>query len=281
MRKQKTVFIAIVVVLIMIAFIVGGVLAQGDITGSGEGGDVVSPDYSTDESVPSNVTSAVNSVDYSTLDGMPSTAIEYSADESELHLTSADLGSSASGPEAAKPDFLPELMPGIGSTLDLDAYSVSAHQYNHSLRYVGSTLKPRENDVNYAVSSNGGCVYVTSGDNSTVWNLPLALPNGAEVQYLRMYYYDQNTSYNSGGWFTKYDLYGAIVQEWGLSSTNTGYNYSTVLITPTETIDYDTYSYVINWRPYGSGSDLQLCGFRIYYYYPSYGLNFIPWINKH
>jgi hypothetical protein len=281
MHKSNIILVTSVVVIIVIALIGGGVLAQGDFTSSSEGGDVTSSTYSTDENAPSSGPGAVNSIAHSTLDGMPPAAVEYSADESELHLTSADPVSSGSATGGPIQDIPPELMPGDGSILNLNAYSISGHPYNTSLRYVGSTLKPRENDVDYAVGSNGGCVHVTGGDVSTVWNLPLALPDGAEVQYLRMYFYDQNIEINTVGWFTKYNLYGDLVDEWMVASINGGNNYSTIEISPTETIDYSSYSYVLNWRPYGSGSNLQLCGFRIYYYYPTYGFNFIPWINKH
>ena len=281
MHKSKTVLITSVVVIIVIAFIGGGVLAQGDLTSSGVGGDVSSTTYSTDENAPSSDSSEVNSIAYSTLDGLPSAAVEYSVDESELHLTSADPASSGSATGGPIQDFPPELLPEVGSVQNLNVHSVSGHLYNTSLRVSGSTLKPRRNDVSYIATSGGGCVFVNSGSTSTVWNLSLALPEGAEVQYLRMYFYDEDDGIDMRGYFTKYDLYGSIISEWAVDSTTTGNDYNTVEISPTEIIDYSAYSYVLNWRPYGTGSNLQLCGLRIFYYYPTYGLNFIPWINKH
>ena len=56
-----------------------------------------------------------------------------------------------------------------------------------SWRVIGSAFNPRENDVSYRVDSNGGCTYVTAGDASTVWNTPIALPNGSRIDTLRMY----------------------------------------------------------------------------------------------
>ena len=73
-----------------------------------------------------------------------------------------------------------------------------------SWRVTGSALKPRENDVSYATNSSGACTYVTAGDASTVWNIPVILPQGTEVDTLRMYYYDTSGS-NSSAWFTVYD----------------------------------------------------------------------------
>lgn len=150
----------------------------------------------------------------------------------------------------------------------------AATTYNSSLRFVGSTLRPRRNDVNYTTNSNGSCVYVTGGEPSTVWNLPLALPDGAQVERLRMYYYDTSASQTTYGWFSKYDLYGGLVQEWGVTSLySSGNSYDDVVISPTETIDYSAYSYVLNWRPgYVITSTVQLCGFRLFYTAPVGGV---------
>ena len=93
-----------------------------------------------------------------------------------------------------------------------------------------------------------------------------------------MYYYDNNTGANSQGWFTKYDLYGGLVDEWVVDSANGGNGYRDAYITPTEVINYDNYSYVLNWRPMAITNTLQLCGFRIYYEVtnPTY----LPMMNK-
>lgn len=144
-----------------------------------------------------------------------------------------------------------------------------------SWRVTGSTLKPRENNVSYSVDSNGSCTYVTAGSNFTVWNLPVQLPNGAEVDTLRMYYYDASGS-NTTAWFTIYDLYGAIVNEWSVSSNvSSGYSFNDSSQI-NHTVDYSIYSYVVNWRPLVTGSTIQLCGFRIFYTPPPYGLGFVP-----
>jgi len=148
-----------------------------------------------------------------------------------------------------------------------------------SWRIAGSALKPRENDVSYSTSGSGGCTYVSSGDAFTVWNTPIDLPQGSTIDTLRMYFYDTSTS-NTSAWFTIYDLYGNIVQEWSVSS-NTGGGYSfNDSAQINHTIDYSTYSYLINWRPVVSGSTLQLCGFRIFYEPPPFGLNFIPLVER-
>jgi hypothetical protein len=133
-----------------------------------------------------------------------------------------------------------------------------------SLRIAGSTLRPREDDVSYTVAGSGGCVYATTGDAFTVWNHKLTLPAGSRVDTLRMYYNDTSGS-TSTAWFTIYDLYGNVVQEWSVSSagsTGNGFNNSVPI---DHVVDYSVYSYALNWRPSVTGSTMQLCGFRIFY----------------
>ena len=67
----------------------------------------------------------------------------------------------------------------------------AAAVYNASLCIVGSALRPRESDVEWAISTYGGCIYAASGDGQTFFNTPVYLPQGATVKYLRMYYDDR------------------------------------------------------------------------------------------
>ena len=90
------------------------------------------------------------------------------------------------------------------------------------------------------------------------------IPDGANVQYLRIYVNDTNAA-NIQGWFSIYDLYGALVQEFPVASAGTPGEayYDTALIN--HVIDYSLYSYVVNMRPGAIGSTLQFCGARIFY----------------
>jgi hypothetical protein len=148
-----------------------------------------------------------------------------------------------------------------------------------SWRMSGSALRPRENDVSYSVSGSGGCSYVTSGDAFTVWNTSVDLPQGATIDTLRMYFYDTSGS-NSSAWFTIYDLYGNIVQEWSVSTSGSGGNSFNDSAQINHTIDYSVYSYLINWRPAVTGNTMQLCGFRIFYEPPPFGIGFLPVLKK-
>ena len=133
-----------------------------------------------------------------------------------------------------------------------------------SLRVAGSVLRERTSTDGTAVSTSGGCIYNSSGSSFGVLNTPVFLPNGATVETLRMYYNDTSAS-DSTGWFTIYDLYGNIVDEFSvLSAGSTGYSFSdTAAIN--HVIDHTLYSYVLNWRPVVAGATMQLCGFRIFY----------------
>ncbi|MFC2043461.1 hypothetical protein ACFLUA_04855 [Chloroflexota bacterium] len=162
----------------------------------------------------------------------------------------------------------------------VDALDYEVEQsYNASIRIAGSALKPRESNVEYTgVGGAGGRIYASSGSASAVFSIPIYLPQGATVRYFRMYYNDQNSGVNTSAWLTVYDLYGVIEEEWDVSSSGTGKTYATTSQLSHE-IDYNDYSYVINWRPYELGSDMQVCGFRIYYQTPP-GYTYIPYIEK-
>jgi hypothetical protein len=143
----------------------------------------------------------------------------------------------------------------------------AAASYDANLRFSGSVLKPRTSNVEWHVGGEGGCLYASSGDQYTWFTLPVTLPQGATVRYFRMYYNDQSATINCAAYFTVYDLYGSIVTEWGIFSSGTGQSYATTSEFE-HTIDYSLYSYVIHWSPNVLGSDMQVCGFRLFYSSP-------------
>ncbi len=151
-----------------------------------------------------------------------------------------------------------------GQNLDEAGTEPSNGLVVESLRVAGSALRPRASDDTYSASDSGGCIYMTGGSTLGVLNTPLQLPDGASVIALRMYYNDTSAS-DSVGWFTIYDLYGGLVKEYSvLSSGNSGVGFAES--GPIDhVIDYNLYSYVLNWRPNVAGSSMQLCGFRVFY----------------
>ena len=133
------------------------------------------------------------------------------------------------------------------------------------LRVTGSVFKPRSSSVGWAPGAQGGSIYASSGSSLEVWNSPLYLPQGTLIQFVRMYYYDNSAS-NCYGWFTIYDLYGDVVDEWGVSSSGTPGDSFDDTAAINHTINYNIYSYVLNWRPNQLGSTMMLHGFRVFYY---------------
>jgi len=151
-----------------------------------------------------------------------------------------------------------------------------------SLRVAGAAMRPRDSDVewNHVPHPNEGCTYASSGIAGRCWTTPLYLPQGATVKNLRMYFNDTNVGSNSQGFFTVYDLYGVAVEEWSVQSSGSGgYNLRNS-VEFTHTIDYELYSYILKWRPNDTGTDTQLCGFRIFYYPPTSGVTFLPIVQK-
>jgi hypothetical protein len=134
-------------------------------------------------------------------------------------------------------------------------------------RAAGSVLKPRDSSVSWANDGSGGCLYLSSGNTNTIFNIHLDVPHGSRIEYLRIYYYDTSAA-NSIAWVTRYNDAGGLTDITNVSSaSNTGYG--TQLGAYLEHIvDTVNYSYVLNWRPYQLGSTMQLCGLRVAYSLP-------------
>ncbi len=143
-----------------------------------------------------------------------------------------------------------------------------------NFRLPGSALRPRASSIGFYWGSGGGCIYNSSGNPAEIFNAPLNLPPGAMLNTVRMYYVDEINAFNSSGWVSVYDLYGELVEEWHMaSSDDNGPGFA-----DTEPIDhrvdYSVYSYALNWRPTAQGNRMQLCGFRVYYETPPF--SFLP-----
>jgi hypothetical protein len=190
----------------------------------------------------------------------------------ESHCSTADVPNSESTADCLNP---PDQLLSVN---DFDDTAALLAPYNADLRIAGAVLRPRESNVEWSAGGQGGCIYATSGDQYTWFNTPVYLPQGSTVKYFRFYWNDQNTSFNSQAYFTIYDLYGRIVDEWGIASYETGQSYSTTSEI-THTIDYDYYAYVINWRPNVLENDMQGCGFRLFYHTPP-GPIYLPLIER-
>ncbi|HRQ63584.1 MAG TPA: hypothetical protein PKZ76_01740 [Xanthomonadaceae bacterium] len=148
-----------------------------------------------------------------------------------------------------------------------DERGVEPMQVVRSLRVTGSALRPRDSGNSVDVSAAGGCTYNSGGSAFGVLNTPLQLRDGTEILSLRMYYSDTSAS-NSIGWFTIYDLYGAIVTEFPVSSSGNFGNSFNDSAAINHVVNNSVYAYALNWRPNVAGTQMQLCGFRIFLFEP-------------
>jgi hypothetical protein len=281
MKKRTVIAYMAMICALFIAFIGGSVLAQGDTPRSTTGNIDPVASYSVFESLPgSNALEgqAELEIGHSTSDGSAPEMNVSMMDESKFQLGDVNVIIPSGGIRQASPAIQEASQVKVEPMPAIAQGNPNAPAWNASIRFAGSTLRPRTSGVGYDTNGYGGCIYATSGSASVVWNLPLALPNGAKVEWLRMYYYDNDTTHAMNGWFSKYDLYGNLTDEWVVNSDDKGNYYNDVLITPTETIDYGSFSYVLNWRPNAANSNLQLCGFRLFYTVPP--PTFIPIVNR-
>ena len=140
MSKRLIVFVTCVISLLSVLLIVGSVLAQSPGSESSAGTGPLRP------IVPAATESAP--------------AAGYQPDSPDVNPPS-----SADGPIVAASAPVIEREPGVANR---SSAAPDAPTYNSSIRFVGSTLRPRENNVSYTANGNGSCVYVTAGDASTV-----------------------------------------------------------------------------------------------------------------
>jgi hypothetical protein len=253
MRRSQFFAIAWVVGLLLAAFVVATGLAQA-------------PDADSEPNVPLYQVGTADSTEAESSSSSQPVSSDTSADTASItpELGDVQVGSSAPiladgsvAAPAAGPAVVEQLPQGIDATTAIADFRVP-----------GTALKRRGSDVDYIPTAGGGCFYASAGNSARVFNTGLYLPQGSNVLAVRMYYNDTSSS-NSTAWFTVYDLYGNLVDEWSVGSigdTGNGFN-DTMEIS--HTIDYLSYSYALNWRPYELGSDMQLCGFRIFYEPPA------------
>jgi hypothetical protein len=254
MKHSQFFAIVGVVALLLAALVVGTGLAQ-------------SPDADSEPDLPLYQVDTSDTVEAeSSVSSSQPVASDTSADPASITPELDEVQRSSSAPILADGSVAaPAAMPAVVEQLPqgIDATTAIA-----DFRVPGTALKRRGSDVDYIPTAGGGCFYASAGSSYRVFNTGLYLPQGSNVLAVRMYY-DDTSSSDSRGWFSVYDLYGNLVQEWGVDSigdTGNGFN-DTVEIS--HTIDYLSYSYALNWRPYDLGSDTQLCGFRIFYEPPA------------
>jgi hypothetical protein len=97
--------------------------------------------------------------------------------------------------------------------------------------------------------------------------LNLDLPQGARIDYLRIYFYDTDAS-NSVANIRKYDAAGNNTEIASVSSSgNAGFG-TALSAYSGHVVDNTDGAYVLNWQPIVTGNTMQLCGLRVAYRLP-------------
>ncbi|NMC01625.1 MAG: hypothetical protein GYA30_04545 [Chloroflexi bacterium] len=150
--------------------------------------------------------------------------------------------------------------PAVALNGDVTAAAWSGFLYKF---VAGSTLRPRASATTWASSGGGGCIYAVAGA-SEVFNVPLDLPQGSRIDYLRLYFYDTSAS-DSTAWVTIYDGAGGYVDVIGVNSSGTAGYGTTQSAYMGHIVNNSSNAYVLNWRPNVTGSTMMLCGLRVAY----------------
>ncbi len=142
-----------------------------------------------------------------------------------------------------------------------DQPAASALEY---LWIAGSSFHPLDSSTTYSYPGSG-CIAKTGGSNSAFAHR-VVLPQGAVVNYLRLYYYDTSTS-TVTAFFTTYDGAGNFNERSNVASVNQAAGYGSAL-SPLMNFTVDQFSSAINVAVnLGAQNDstLRFCGVRIAY----------------
>lgn len=143
-------------------------------------------------------------------------------------------------------------------------------------RAAGSNFRPRDSEVSFSYLG-AGCVQRDTNVGDSWFTVDLQVPDGAIIDFLRVYYYDNDGTYNINSELWAFDGAGGttLIAEAdssgtpGYSSAGSGFF--------SHTVDNLNESLVVVASIQGGvGSDLALCGIRIRYQYTPLASNFLP-----
>ena len=143
-------------------------------------------------------------------------------------------------------------------------------------RAAGSNFQPRDSTTTFSYSG-GGCLQRNSNTGDSWFTIDLQMPEGAIIDFLRLYYYDNNGTYDINSELWAFDGAGGttLIAEAdssgapGYSSASSGFF--------SHTVDNINESLVIVASIQGGvGPDLKLCGIRLRYQYTPLASNFLP-----
>jgi hypothetical protein len=177
------------------------------------------------------------------------------------------LGLAAKDPGSGQAGNAPETVTVV-EEVELLADTAAPNESFFYKRYSADTFTPAISDMEYRYAT-GGCMYRTGGSSYDHTAHTVQLPEGAEITYLRLYFYDADLIHDAVAQLMSYDGQGGVglidvVQSEGApgwSSVGSGLPISHVVHNADETLAL--------WLVFGQNTsdDLRLCGVRIQYKY--------------
>lgn len=74
-------------------------------------------------------------------------------------------------------------------------------------RIAGVNFRPRDSDTEYEYGFDG-CMYRSASGGDKYFYADVQIPDGAEIDYLRVYYYDDSIDYDAAAWIWSFDGLG-------------------------------------------------------------------------
>lgn len=140
-----------------------------------------------------------------------------------------------------------------------------------------SAFVPQDDDMSYNYVSSG-CIYRVNGTRYSQY--AVQLPEGAEIDYIRLYYYDNSVDYNVKADLFAFNGLGGDTLIASVNSDGQGDYYTSIgsWISPTHIVDNLSGSLVVRLY-YSDAGDIsvRICGVRIRYHYNIFG-TFLPLI---
>ena len=143
-------------------------------------------------------------------------------------------------------------------------------------RTAGSNFIPRDSTATFSYGG-GGCIQRNSNTGDSWFSMDLQVPDGAILDFMRVYYYDNDVNYDINSELWAFDGAGGttlIAQ----ADSNGALGYSSTLSDMfNHTVDSINESLVIVASIQGGiGSNLKLCGVRVRYQYDLGSANYLP-----
>jgi hypothetical protein len=170
-------------------------------------------------------------------------------------------------PDTDRPSFIEEEVELMESP---ESQGVSVFQ-----RIAGSNFQPRDSDTTFSYFG-GGCMQRDANVGDSWFTVDLQVPNGALLDFLRVYYYDIDANYDINSELWAFDSAGgtSLIAEADSSGTP-GYSSAGSDFFEHAVDNLNETLVIVTSIQGGVGNTLALCGVRVRYQY-SIAANFLP-----